>query len=296
MLVLIIYLFLIKVPEDFFNEKNSKCIRRKNSLGCYCMETNANCTRILRFLTLNGRFSVKANVDIIYREAVLLLGYQSAETFEDLVNQILYPIFLDRFLQKNLELEKTQNVSSLPNEKDCWTNGPDFDTAFKIFDARLNNLFRTFYVLNRDLATTVGSSSLKAERHFGTLLSNLNFALDTKANGNKGTNVEYSTLQADLKSLFEMIIPEENLSITDFLGLMGYSERLGAHGDPSNSKVGDAKTCNTSPVSKSFNALHLSSAFENNLPQIRGFDSIEMHKNTSCNLRALLHCQGRYIH
>ena len=103
-----LFIFQI-VPDDFFNKPNSKCPKDSNRLGCYCMETDTtrvqenrarkHCKSIVKFLTLCGRFSVKANVDIIYREAELKLG-QSAEKFEDLVNKIVYPIFRNRFFQK----------------------------------------------------------------------------------------------------------------------------------------------------------------------------------------------------
>ena len=49
---------------------------------------------------------------------------------------------------------------------------------------------------------------------------------NTKITGNEEGNVEYYRLQTDLKNLLGMIIPGGSLSITDFIGLLGYNETL----------------------------------------------------------------------
>ena len=117
------------VPGQFFTDGASKCeawsIKMehpmehqnlhkttqyvKNLFGCHCIETTGKCRRILWFLTLTGRFSIKETVQILYRTTLTSNGWRFTGSFEDLIHGIVYPIFDERFSNKyeHLKLHKS---------------------------------------------------------------------------------------------------------------------------------------------------------------------------------------------
>ena len=64
---------------------------------------------------------------------------------------------------------------------------------------------------------------LRVNRHYGTVLANLNFELDKIIPKNQQRSTIFSQLQADFTDLLDSIIPSSQLSLTDFLGMLGYS-------------------------------------------------------------------------
>ena len=61
-------------------------------LGCHCIETHDNCHKILWFLVFDGRFNVKANTEIIYREATTSFANVHVQNFNEMVEHVAMKI------------------------------------------------------------------------------------------------------------------------------------------------------------------------------------------------------------
>ena len=219
-------LFLLIVPGTFFN-KVPPASENSILLGCYCLEVNENCREILWFLTLDGRFSVKANIEVIYREAITVFQRRFVESFDELIDQILYPIFITKFSKKHEFLRSNsvnryREIETLDTKRKCLLDGSNCYVALNGINGLLNKFFRKFSVLNKEFDPRVSSITFGAERRYGTLLANLNFLLDENQFKGNQPNVELLQIRTDLTNLLQAVIPSQNISLSEFIGLLGY--------------------------------------------------------------------------
>ena len=196
-------------------------------LGCHCIELNIGCRKILWYLILDGRFNVKSNTQVFYREAKTNFAHISVENFDEMIQKIVRPIFSKRFSTKNSILIENNNssysiVNLVKSEDSCLLYGPKCHVALRALNEMLNKIFRNVFVLNKDLRPENGTLNSRRERYYGTMLANSNFdhSLDIVHGYQKSP--ETFQLHNDLTKLFGIIFPTQNLSLVQFLGILGY--------------------------------------------------------------------------
>jgi len=256
------------VPGTFFNKEPPAC-RNNNLLGCYCLKANNKCRKILWFLSLDGRFSAKSNIEVIYHEAMTLYNSKFVGSFDELIDEIIYPIFFKKFSKKyeflrRNSMNRYREIEKINSKRKCVLDGPNCYGALNGMNRLLNKFFRKFSVLNKEFDPRIPSSAFGAERHYGTLLANINFLLEeNRFNGNQ-PNVGSFQIQNDLTKLLQAVMPSPNISLFEFLGLLGY-------GDVFSPKNIDSKTvlttntiqpekvpCDTGQLLQDWNAFYLS--------------------------------------
>ena len=232
------------VPQCFVdnNNQDGRCdstIPMLNTLGHYCLKKE-NCRKILHFLTLSGKHNIRANAQIMYQDTMIFYGNIYVESFDQIVDEVLYKIFQKRFQNKATYMENTtfvgtfgskniddsglykriERVKSITTEEDCFNDGPDCMTAILILDGTLNKLYRILTVLNKDNSDD--------NRNYGTLTANVISELDPDGqislNKKKEMLVVFSKIQMELQNLFHQIIPASDLPLISFLELLGYSD------------------------------------------------------------------------
>ena len=210
------------VPRCFVEtvDQDLKCdysVPMMNSLGHYCMK-NEKCRKIVHFLTLSGKHNVRANIEVMYQDAIMSYGNSHVKTFDEIVDDVLYQVFEKRFANKDMYLKNTtfvnvfgtktindkssykriEKVKAIIDEEDCLNDGPDCTTAILILDSTLNRLYRVLAVLNK--------GNLASNRNYGTLMANVISELDPKGRKSlkekKDVVVAFSKLQVELKTLF----------------------------------------------------------------------------------------------
>ena len=201
-------------------------------LGCHCLVANSRCKTILSFLTQDGRFSVVGNIQVIHREAMTQFGFKYVETFDQLIDQIVYPIYLQKFSRKHLFLKShtvtlQSDMTEINALQECTNIGSDYCVAFNRFDDALNKLFRKFSVLNKHLKSAKNSPKSFEITNYGTLLANLNFLMEPDETTDDDLNVVHSQLQLELTKLLARFIPSQNVPLNEFFGLLGYCGELG---------------------------------------------------------------------
>ena len=174
------------------------------------------------------------------------------------MEEIVLPIFEKRFSQKFTLLRKrnpeaAQKTSSIKTEADCVAYGSDCIVAIDRFNQTIQRLYRVFSVLNKDFAEQDSSFESRSWRQYiGTLLTNLNFQFDSEdfdwkptdlsLTGESKSIVERSSiasnhLEEDLANLLRYIIPTGQMSLTDIISFLGYSDITGdISGDSINSE------------------------------------------------------------
>ena len=120
---------------------------------------------ILWFLTINSRFDANSYIQIIHQEAMKVFGRQYVKSFDDLIDQVLYPIFLRRFSEKesfykNNMQSKYSKVIRVTTERKCKIHGSDCITALRNLDGLLNKFHRIFSVLNKDLEPSTNGAAV----------------------------------------------------------------------------------------------------------------------------------------
>ena len=250
------------VRNEFFNYKLRKCVTNSElggyRMGCHCIEASSKCRKVLHFLALDGRFSIMANIQLLHQDAMTEHYSKYTVTFDNLIDEVVYPIFVKRFLRKSNKILEdaskwNRRILEIKTEQECKNNGPDCIVAQDRLDATLNNFFRKFGILNLEYGSSIAPAPLDWERYYGTMVASMNFHLDmdyelfwhslgasdwnpamlkspmTKA------NVASTQLQSDLVGLLNLVIPSQNTSFTDVLGLLGYSSIFGElNGNSSN--------------------------------------------------------------
>ena len=164
------------------------------------------------------------------------------------MEKVVLPIFEKRFSQKFTLLQKrnpeaAQKTSSIKTEADCVAYGPDCVVAIDRFNETIQRLYRVFSVLNKDFAEQDSLSNNRSwSQYIGTLLANLNFQFDSEdfnwmstdlsLTGESRSMVERSSiasnqLEEDLANLLRYIIPTGQMSLTDIISFLGYSDITG---------------------------------------------------------------------
>ena len=306
---------LQSVPQQFFKNNLHICKdtqncapekHLKNALKYHCIEANEKCKEVLLFLTLNGRFSVMVNLHFFYQDAMTDFAEFSIKNFDDLIDQIIYPIFQKRFSSKNSLLRMTSVGQSIDSEiktnEDCVSYGSDCTVSVDHFIDTLADFYGKFAVINKEFEASSSKTFFKLERYYGTLIANLNFQLDMDyeqawhllkssktdvSSLNGKANVASSQLQNDLSLLLDSIMPASNISLTDLIGLLGYSRSF---------DISDLSPTTTVPkiTLQNFSASQATKEpklrqyeFLNNLHPLHGFDP--MHTaDVPCDLEMYL--------
>ena len=233
--------------QDGFFTCNSWSIKPRDQLeyhnkrmATYCLENSAKCRSIIQYLTADGRHSTLANLDIIYQDAMTQSPLRYAKDFDELVSNIVYPIYLKRFSERIGRFEQSHTAFKISTVKGCSEYGLDCLVAFNFVESTLNTFYRIFHVLNKEFDTSMPSSIFDWERHYGTTVANMNFQFDRNYEENwqllKTSTIESlfhaqidvasAQLQNDLVQLLDSVMPSYNISLTDVLGLIGYSNSL----------------------------------------------------------------------
>lgn len=258
------------------------------------------------YLTLDGRFSAKANIRIIYQDAMEHFGQTFTANFDELIELVIYPTFINRFsskfsLPQNDTSNRYQKALKIANEQDCLEYGHDCTVALNTLSNALIKCYRIFSVLNEEFGPSVYSSTFDWERYYGTLVANMNFLLSNeyeqfwhslktskvnlrlRSQKKSLVNVASLQLQNDLTQLLDAIVPSQNLSLTDILGLLGYSNTFKVSGMISETEASSAKRIDCSAFDKSFGSTCRNLKFIDKLYPLHGFDPLYV-KKSSCDL------------
>ena len=250
------------VPHHFMTGESSDCLNLNQtlkgksdclSMKCRCLEMNEKCRDIVLFLTSIGRFSATAMTQVLYREGTLSHWNRFSCSFDDMIENIVYPIFLRRFenrFKRFQEKSAREIQEKLENEDDCEEYGPDCIVALNSVSTVLHKFFRKFNILNQDVETSIGLATNLNERYLGTLLSNINFLLDDFTPYSSHSSVASLKLQEDLRNLNYLFGFPGNLAFPDIVHLLGYTE--GYESEPGNMEEGldvnktrsEGSTCN----------------------------------------------------
>ena len=207
---------------------NETILRQKGyHLGCHCIETNEKCKEILWFLTLDGRFNIKSNTEIIYREATTSFAYTHVKDFNDMMEKVVLQIFEKRFKEKNANLISKsvlfKKVAKINTKDACIQYGPDCIASLQGLNDILNRIFRISFVLNKDLVLeNTNSITQIRERYYGTLLVNRHFDYLNELHQRYPVTNEAFQIGTDLEKLFRLLTTSQNL--TQFLEMLGYAD------------------------------------------------------------------------
>ena len=224
----------ITVQESFFtsNSSNTDCYDR---ILQYCVERDKKCREILQYLTIDGRHSAMSNLEIIYQDATTQHPFTYADNFDDLITNIIYPIYSKRFSERIKLITKDQDAC------DCSKYGQNCLVALTLLESTLKTFYRTYHVLNKEFDDSISTPPFNWENYYGTLVANINFQFDNTYEEMwhlmKTSNLKYFPLESqvgvsstqlhkDLVKLLESMIPSHNISLLDFLGLAGYNDEF----------------------------------------------------------------------
>ena len=186
--------------------------KTKYIFGCHCIETTQKCKKILWFLTMMGRFTIKENVQILYRATITSTTWRFTKSFTDLIDGILYPKFHEIFSKKDDYLKSINNGSRYHEARDidtaekCQADGEYCIAALVTLGDLLNKFFRRFSVLNKDYESANGTLAIEDKRYYGTLLANVNFQLYDDQSTYSQQGVTTFQLQQELKNLANSLI------------------------------------------------------------------------------------------
>ena len=245
-------IYSITVPESFFVTLHPHCKELaeesnfqsgQRSVGCHCIEDNLKCREILHFLTLNGRFAVNGILNKLLHDTIRSFPMKSTTDFDAMMNEMLHPIFTDEFSQKlqflkNKSINIHNDISKIKTEVDCWSYGPDCIVAIDRLNDTIQKLYRIFVVLNKEYENKSSFNRNDVKRNLGTLLTNLNFLLDSSddskydgssvtvpASSSHGKKHKHSLqLQKDLKMLLGNILPSDEITLTNMISFLGYAD------------------------------------------------------------------------
>ena len=234
------------VPETFFSTihphckylaENSPHELRQSSVGCHCIEDSLPCREILQFLTFKGRFAVNGILKMLFNDVIVSFPTTSVNNFNTMMEEMIYPIFTDKFSKKFSFLKKkgqnvVQNVIKIKTESDCVSYGLDCIVAIDRLNNTIQNFYRIFAILNKEYGGGNTSSKFEVKRNLGTLVANLNFQLGSNDVENLRTPdksyepayVHSIQLQNDLRNLLGNIVPSNEITLTDMLSLLGYTD------------------------------------------------------------------------
>lgn len=222
------------VPESFFDTLHPHCKNLdgtwrhehgEHRVGCHCIEDNQDCRKILQFLTLDGKLSIKKNIRILVDDLLTSFPNSVVSNFSTLMENFVNPIFEKRFALKHEFLKKknpeaAQKTNLIKTEADCLNYHIDCIVAIDRLNDTIQKLYRVFSVMNKDSLEALPSGTLMASnRYMGTLLANLNFQLLDY----QGNTASYN-LDQDLKKLLRNIIPSSEMSLTNLIAFLGHSD------------------------------------------------------------------------
>ena len=204
----------------------------KGVMGCYCIESNDKCRKILLFLKHFGRFRAMAVANILHREIKQAFEYPFANSFDEMIEKIVYPAFLRRFRERyeSRPVQLQNQSSEAPSIKilqSCLEDGPDCIVALNTMNDLLYKVYRIFHIMNKDIRPSLNSSLIARDRHKGSLVANLNFLLTEDLSNSKHPTAALSQLHRDLEKLGRLVTPAETLTLPEFLHLLGYTQNLG---------------------------------------------------------------------
>lgn len=179
-------------------------------------------------MTLDGKSRAKKNVKLLFNDAITSFPNKFAPNFNYLMEKIVYPTYAKKFSKKfDLLLKKNPNTAKsvlrINGDNECAAYGSDCHVAMDRISDTILKMYRVFSIMNKDFSELINSStSSKGKRKMGTFLANLQFQL----NDDQGEIASYQ-LEQDLTKLIRNIIPGSELSLTDMVGFLGYSNVLG---------------------------------------------------------------------
>ena len=141
-------------------------------------------------------------------------GTLFVNSFDSMINDIVIPIFTERFAARNSSLaansfDEYVKITRIKKLQDCIDYGPDCIVALTNVDILLNKLFAKFHILNKDFDPILKPLRLRHEHYYGTLVANMNFKLmDDVKSGYQPTSA-YLQLQKDLSKLIQPILPTQ---------------------------------------------------------------------------------------
>ena len=156
------------------------------------------------------------------------------------------------------------------------------------------------------------SSQFDWDRYYGTLVANMNFQLDKDyeqfwhalktsdcsetflKHTMFQTNVGSSQLQNDLVRLLDIIIPSQNISLTDVLGLLGYSNSFEVNEIELKTDVSNVNGIDCSTFDASFQSTCRNIESMNVLHPLHGLDPMHL-KRTACNLGLYFERWNEYL-
>ena len=200
---------------------------------------------MLTFLILDGPFSINSNLQLLMEDARKMFGTVFTNTFDSLMDKVISPIFKQRF-SKRISLsgsrtKEDQRLLSFKTKGDCIKLGPRCSVILNRFINTIHRLSNIFFVLNiehKESAPVLHNW----KRNVGTLLANINYLLDDKYErrwkyirdqsskeenwdkNSKMANVAKVNMHDELTDLFNDMIPDQNISLPDMLGLLGFAD------------------------------------------------------------------------
>ena len=199
-------------------------------------------------MAADGRHSAISSLNIIFQDALKQNSSTFAQNFDDLVSHIIRPVYSNRFSRRvnrfksywKETFKDTHKAFKIKNLDDCNKYGPDCITALALFESTFKMFYCVFNILNKEFDSSMTSSDITWERYYGTMIANMNFQFDLKYEETwkmiKMSKIESpvlaqldvaaSHLQNDLVRLLDLVVPSTDISLVDFLGLMGYSNQI----------------------------------------------------------------------
>ena len=198
----------------------------KGQFEYHCIEENEKCRIIFKYLVANGRFSIFANLQILFEGAMKSFTKTYAGNFNDLMDQIVFPTFEARFPQKR-SMKKESVSNTIPIDhikgKPCIKLQPIPAVTLRVFADLLKKLYLKFNVINHEFDLLQSNSYYGWDRYYGTLMTNVHY--DVEAQNVKST-FKTKQIQKDLTDLMNRLIPSTHLPLTDVIGLFGYKNKL----------------------------------------------------------------------
>ena len=270
----------------------------------YCIEESQKCRDILLYLIIDGRHSTVTNLEIIYQEAMTQSFFAYADNFDELVNEIVYPIYSKRFSGRIGRFSRSHRAFRITTAKKCEEYGPECSTVLNHLESTMKRFYSIFHVLNNEFDGSMSSHFFNWERYYGTLVASMNSEFDgnyermwKSLNSPKTesqvlitqTDVAFDKLQNDLIKLLGTVIPSNNISLTDFLGLIGYNNALKTK---NNAKRERDNNCMT--FVESFRPTCMNLNILRDLYPLPSLDPLRMGKST-CDLGIYLENWIKYL-
>ena len=219
----------------------------ERQLEYHCIARNLKCKVIFEFLASNGRFGIMENLQILYEEAIKSFFNTYVETFDELINKIVFPTFEARFSSRRTRNNgnETIKLSQITHIKgrNCYKLEGDYHIALFRLGNMLQKFYNKFHVLNLEFDPQGSKSRFGWSRYFGSLMASLNYDIDSE---NMKSSFRSKNIQKDLIQLMNAIIPSTKLTLTDVIGLLGYTNKVTPNNrkdelDFDNSNTGDSR-------------------------------------------------------